>query len=83
MSMLTVRGLPVRVSVRRPWGELAAEPPLLLCNGILASLETLQPLIDALHPGRGVVRFDVPGVGGAPHPHCLTPSLGWPRGSEP
>ena len=44
------------------------EPPLLLCNGIGASLEALQPLVDALDPDRGVVRFDVPGVGGSPLP---------------
>jgi poly(3-hydroxyalkanoate) depolymerase len=47
---------------------LADAPPLLLCNGIGASLEVLQPLVDALHPDRGVVRFDVPGVGGSPLP---------------
>ena len=54
-----------RVSVRpatRPAGRRA---PLLLCNGIGASLEALQPLVDALDPDRGVVRFDVPGVGGS------------------
>ena len=44
------------------------EPPLLLCNGIGASLEALQPLVDSLDPDRGVVRFDVPGVGGSPIP---------------
>ena len=68
MTVLRVRGLRVRVSVRRPRGQLAGEPPLLLCNGIGASLETLQPLVDALDPERGVVRFDVPGVGGSPAP---------------
>ncbi len=66
--MLGVWGLQVRVSVRRPRDELAGQPPLLLCNGVGASLETLQPLVDALDPGRGVVRFDVPGVGGSPAP---------------
>lgn len=76
MRTLRVRGLPVRVSVRRPGGELAAEPPLLLCNGVGASLETLQPLVDALHPGRGVVRFDVPGVGGSPAPPLPYPIAG-------
>ena len=29
------------------------EPPLLLCNGIGASLEALQPFVDALDPDRG------------------------------
>jgi len=58
----------VRVSVRPARGRLAAEPPLLLCNGIGASFEVLQPLVDGLDPDRGVVRFDVPGVGGSPAP---------------
>lgn len=65
---IAVRRIPVRVSVRPASGDLVDEPPLLLCNGIGASLEALQPLVDALDPGRGVVRFDVPGVGGSPPP---------------
>ena len=53
-----VRGIPARVSVRPARGRLVDEPPLLLCNGIGASLEALQPLVDALDPdrGRGAVR---------------------------
>jgi poly(3-hydroxyalkanoate) depolymerase len=43
-------------------------PALLLMNGIGASLEVLQPFVDALSPRRSVVRFDVPGVGGSPRP---------------
>jgi len=65
---VTVRGIQARVSVRPARGRLIDEPPLLLCNGIGASLEALQPLVDALDPDRGVVRFDVPGVGGSPVP---------------
>src|SRR5680860_1885494 len=65
---LAVRGLQVRVSERAGRGFLADAPPLLLCNGIGASLEALQPLVDALHEDRGVIRFDVPGVGGSPVP---------------
>lgn len=65
---VSVRGIPARVSVRPASGELADEPPLLLCNGIGVSLEALQPLVDHLDPRRGVVRFDVPGVGGTPPP---------------
>jgi poly(3-hydroxyalkanoate) depolymerase len=41
---------------------------LLLMNGIGASLEVLQPFVDALSPRRTVIRFDVPGVGGSPRP---------------
>lgn len=44
--------------------------PLLLCNGIGANLELLEPFVDSLaaQPGRPVptIRFDVPGTGGSP-----------------
>ena len=39
-----------------------------MCNGIGASLDLLQPFVDALDPAIPVVRFDVPGVGGSPLP---------------
>ncbi len=55
----------LRVAVR-PGDQ--AWPPLLLCNGIGASLEILQPFVDALDPRRGVIRFDLPGIGGSPLP---------------
>jgi poly(3-hydroxyalkanoate) depolymerase len=64
-STLTVRGRVLRVGVRP--GD-PAWPPLLLCNGIGASLEVLQPFVDALDPRRAVIRFDLPGVGGSPLP---------------
>jgi poly(3-hydroxyalkanoate) depolymerase len=63
---VTATGRTVRVSVRR--GTDPARPALLLMNGIGASLEVLQPFVDALDPGRSVIRFDVPGVGGSPRP---------------
>ena len=65
---LAVRRISVRVSERPGSGGLRDEPPLLLCNGIGASFEALQPLVSSLDPRRGVVRFDVPGVGGSPPP---------------
>ena len=68
LRTVAVRGIQVRVSVRPGRGRLVDAPPLLLCNGIGASLEALQPLVDALDPDRGVIRFDVPGVGGSPAP---------------
>ena len=68
LRTLAVRGISVRVSVRPAQGRLSGTPPLLLCNGIGASLEVLQPLVDRLDPDRGVIRFDVPGVGGSPVP---------------
>jgi poly(3-hydroxyalkanoate) depolymerase len=60
---LTVRGHRVRVAHRPGSGR-----PLVLCNGIGASLDLLQPFVDELDPAIPVVRFDVPGVGGSPVP---------------
>ncbi|SDY13199.1 poly(3-hydroxyalkanoate) depolymerase [Modestobacter sp. DSM 44400] len=65
LRTVTVGGRTLRVSVRPGDGTL---PPLLLMNGIGASLEVLQPFVDALDPRREVIRFDVPGVGGSPRP---------------
>ncbi|MGY1811613.1 poly(3-hydroxyalkanoate) depolymerase [Blastococcus sp. SYSU D00820] len=62
---VSAAGRSLRVSVRA--GDDGV-PPLLLMNGIGASLEVLQPLVDALDPRRTVIRFDVPGVGGSPRP---------------
>jgi len=63
---LTAAGRTLRVAVRP--GTDRSTPPLLLMNGIGASLEVLQPFVDALDDRRTVVRFDVPGVGGSPRP---------------
>jgi poly(3-hydroxyalkanoate) depolymerase len=65
MRVLRVGGRALRVAVRE---GAPGWPPLLLCNGIGASLELLQPFVDALDPRRGVIRFDMPGVGGSPAP---------------
>src|SRR5579863_8938334 len=73
LRTLTVRGRVLRVAVRDGDPDW---PPLLLCNGIGVSLELLQPFVDALDPRRGVIRFDMPGVGGSPAPvvpyHLIT-----------
>jgi len=58
---LAVAGQRIRVSVRRGTGI-----PLVLCNGIGASLEVLEPLVAAVDPETTVIRFDVPGTGGSP-----------------
>jgi poly(3-hydroxyalkanoate) depolymerase len=67
----------LRTSVRRARPGLAGRltgtrragrPPLLLLNGIGASLELLQPFVDQIDPAVDVIRFDVPGVGGSPLP---------------
>jgi len=60
-----VLGHDVRVAVRP---GTAPGPPLVLCNGIGASLDLLQPFVDETDPRIEVVRFDVPGVGGSPMP---------------
>jgi poly(3-hydroxyalkanoate) depolymerase len=65
MRNLTASGRAIRVAVRE---GTPGRPPLLLCNGIGASLELLQPFVDALDPRRGVIRFDMPGIGGSPAP---------------
>jgi poly(3-hydroxyalkanoate) depolymerase len=49
-------------------GDAQARVPLLLINGIGASLELLQPFVDELSRPAEVIRFDVPGVGGSPLP---------------
>jgi len=77
MRVLSIGGRTIRVSVRE---GTAGWPPLLLCNGIGASLELFQPFIDVLDPRRPVIRFDMPGIGGSPAPvvpyHLATlPSL--------
>src|ERR1700756_1171655 len=64
-EMITVGGQRLRVAVHEGDGK---HPPLLLMNGLGVQLEGLQPFVDALEPGTGVIRFDVPGVGGSPTP---------------
>jgi poly(3-hydroxyalkanoate) depolymerase len=60
-SLLPVLGQQIRVDVRMGTGV-----PLVLCNGIGASLEVLDPLVEHLNRDTTVVRFDVPGSGGSP-----------------
>ena len=64
ISLLEVGGQVLRVGIRR--GE-RARPPLLLFNGIGASIESIAPFLDALN-GPETIMFDVPGVGGSPAP---------------
>jgi poly(3-hydroxyalkanoate) depolymerase len=67
--LIPILGQQIRVSVRAGSGV-----PLVLCNGIGASLEVLDPLVDQLDPNTTVVRFDVPGIGGSsdsPLPYSL------------
>ena len=52
-------GQRIRVNVRHGTGV-----PLVICNGVGASLEVFDPLVERL--GSTVIRFDVPGTGGSP-----------------
>jgi poly(3-hydroxyalkanoate) depolymerase len=56
---VTAGGQRIRVNIREGTGV-----PLVLCNGIGASLEVLDPLVEQLQCT--VIRFDVPGTGGSP-----------------
>jgi poly(3-hydroxyalkanoate) depolymerase len=60
-SYVTAGGQRIRVNVRQGNGV-----PLVLCNGIGASLEVFDPLVEQFDPHLTVVRFDVPGTGGSP-----------------
>jgi poly(3-hydroxyalkanoate) depolymerase len=65
MRSIAVGDRQLRVAVREGQPDRL---PLLLINGIGASLDLLQPFVDALDPSVSVIRFDVPGVGGSPLP---------------
>ena len=70
---VAVGGRQLRVAVRptQPGPSLngrARRTPLLLINGIGASLELLEPLVRELDPAVEVITFDPPGVGGSPLP---------------
>jgi len=64
-GVVTVAGVPLYVDHRAGVGV-----PVVLCNGIGANLELLDPVADALAGPDGsgvpVIRFDVPGTGGTP-----------------
>jgi poly(3-hydroxyalkanoate) depolymerase len=60
-DLIPVLGQQLRVNIRMGTGV-----PLVLCNGIGASLEVLDPLVERLNPDTTVVRFDVPGTGASP-----------------
>ena len=76
LRRVTVLGHGVRVSVRPGTGP---GPPLVICNGLGASLDLLEPFVDAVYTRVEVVTFDVPGTGGSPTPWLPYnfPMLGW------
>ena len=65
---LAVDGRQLRIAVRPARGFRTRRVPLLLINGIGASLELLEPFVRAVDPGLEVIRFDPPGVGGSAEP---------------
>lgn len=70
-------GQRIRVRVRPGTGV-----PLVICNGIGASLEVFDPFVEHLDPAIAVIRFDVPGTGESPTsllPYGL-PYLAWVLG---
>src|SRR5260370_17439624 len=67
MRSIGVDGHQLRVAVRH--GQ-RGRVPLLLINGIGASLDLVQPFVYALDPSLGVIRLHVPGVGGSPLPQA-------------
>ena len=79
---LAVDGRQLRVAVRParrgfagPRAVSVRRTPLLLINGIGASLELLEPFVAELDPALDVIRFDPPGVGGSaqsPGPYRFT-----------
>jgi poly(3-hydroxyalkanoate) depolymerase len=65
---VAVGGRLLRVAVRPALAD-PGQPrrlPLLLINGIGASLELLEPFVNEVDPAVEVIRFDPPGVGGSP-----------------
>lgn len=65
---VVVGGRSLRVAVRPASGPGPRRTPLLICNGIGAATDVLDPLVDALPANLDVIRFDPPGIGGSPMP---------------
>ncbi|MBW0106141.1 alpha/beta fold hydrolase [Pseudonocardia sp. KRD291] len=65
---VVVGGRSLRVVVRPASGPGPRRTPLLICNGIGAATDVLDPLVDALPANLDVIRFDPPGIGGSALP---------------
>jgi poly(3-hydroxyalkanoate) depolymerase len=66
IAVRPARRFPARSPARSP--APARRVPLLLINGIGASLELLDPFVREIDPAVEVIRFDPPGVGGSAPP---------------
>lgn len=65
-TFVSAGGQRIRVRLRPGSVGSTHTVPLVLCNGIGASLEVLDPLVAELDRDLTVIRFDVPGTGGSP-----------------
>ena len=65
VQYMDIHGQRLRVAIRPGHGEAW---PLLLLNGIGASLELLELFVDALGEGIETIRVDLPGTGESPAP---------------
>ncbi|MFT4126343.1 MAG: alpha/beta fold hydrolase [Gordonia sp. (in: high G+C Gram-positive bacteria)] len=76
-ELIAVGGQRIRIRYRRGTGI-----PLVICNGIGASLEVFDPFVAQVDPARPILRFDVPGTGESPPsivPYGI-PYLAWVLG---
>lgn len=62
---IVIDGQTIRTAVRPGISEI---PPLLIFNGLGASMDLLIPFVAALDPDLEVITFDVPGIGGSSIP---------------
>lgn len=70
-TITLTNGQTIHTSVKK--GRVSKHTPLLIMNGIGASLSLLSPFVEALHksnPNIEIITFDCPGVGGSSTP-CL------------
>lgn len=65
IKTINLDGQLIRVAVRPGRSTVT---PLVMFNGIGASLDLVLPFISELNPDLEVIAFDVPGVGGSPAP---------------
>ncbi len=65
VKTITLNGQTIKTAVRPGKPHLT---PLLLFNGIGASIDLVVPFINSLDPDLEVIAFDVPGVGGSSTP---------------
>lgn len=64
-QQINIAGQSLRIATRKGSPQLT---PLLIFNGIGASLELVLPFAEHLDPDQPVIAFDAPGVGGSPTP---------------